>query len=142
MEKEKVFLDSNIVFSLVYTEDPFKKINLFFLLQKEKLINLYISKFVVKEVYTNVQKKIKNKLHRFETILSNLEILEDIDIFHDEIKSISLPDNDKLIFNTAVSHKMNYFITGNSKDFNMLYGKAYSDCLILKPNIFLELKNI
>lgn len=140
MEKKKVFLDSNIVFSLVYTNDPFKKINLFLFLQKENYINLYISKFVAKEVYTNIQKKIKTKLEKFESLLLEFRILEDVETFLDEIKLIKLPDNDKLILNSAISHKMDYFITGNSKDFNLLYGNYFNGCLVLKPNAFLELK--
>jgi len=136
--KKKVFLDSNILFSLTYNENPFSKLQLLFSLQKIGIIDLYISQLVAKETFHNVNKKIKHKLSKFEKLLDKFIIVDDVMLFPQYIESIKLPYNDKLILNSAVENNCDYFITGNTKDFKNLYGQEIDSCLIITPKDFFE----
>jgi hypothetical protein len=49
-----------------------------------------------------------------------------------------LPLNDRVIFMTALTQGMDYFITGNSRDFSKLYEQRAGALLTLKPVDFLN----
>jgi len=138
MAKKKVFLDSNILFSIIYNDSPHSQLQLFTILQKEKIIDLIISELVVKETYHNIKKKISTKISKLEETLSFFKIVEDNFNFVKEIED-SLPYNDKVILNTAIVYGSDYFITGNTKDFVKFYGNLYKNCMVLKPSDFFRL---
>ena len=95
MEKLKVFLDSNVIFSAAYSGKEKSRSYLFFELQTLNIIKIYISNLV-----------------KFESI-HNIKIKK--------------------------PEKLDFFITGNTKDFLTFYNKKLKNTLILTPKDFLEL---
>lgn len=71
-------------------------------------------------------------------LIKKSKILGDVlaDIKYELVNS--LPQNDRIILATAISNRMDYFITGNSNDFKNLYHKKIGKTLILKPIDFLS----
>lgn len=140
MEKQKVFLDSNILFSIVYTKNSRKsRFGLFIDLYNRNFFNLYISDFVKNEVTRNVEQKIPSELKNLEKVLKNFNVLKDNDEILNELSIYNLPTEDNIILNTSIKNKMDFFITGNTKDFKNLYGAKIHNCLILRPIDFFEL---
>ena len=95
MEKLKVFLDSNVVFSAAYSEKGKSRSYIFFELQNLNIIKIYISNLV-----------------KFESI-HNIKIKK--------------------------PEKLDFFITGNTKDFLTFYNKKLKNTLILTPQRFFRI---
>ena len=66
MEKLKVFLDSNIVFSAAYSEKEKSSSYLFFELQDLNIIKIYISNLVKFESVRNIKDKKTGKIRFFK----------------------------------------------------------------------------
>ena len=60
-----------------------------------------------------------------------------MDVYYEFAKT--LPENDRIILSSAVYHGMDFFITGNTKDFLTFYNKKLSNTLILTTKDFLEI---
>ena len=115
MEKLKVFLDSNVLFSTAYSGKEKSRSYLFFELQNINIIKIYISNLVKFESVHNIKIKKPEKLDFLNELLSKTDIIEDVDVYYEFAKT--LPENDRIILSSAVYHNMNFFITGNTKDF-------------------------
>jgi len=138
LEKIKVFLDTNVIFSAIYTNLQGSYPSLIIKLGIEGAFTLYISELVEIEIKKNVKRKIKEKEHLLNKTLNHFSKLSDVLIEFEEIKN--LPIADKIILSTAIYNKIDFFITGNVKDFSNLYGKSILKTKILTPKDFL-LKN-
>lgn len=136
METLRVFLDSNVLFSAAYSEKEKSRSYIFFELRDLNIIEIYISNLVKFESVHNIKIKKPEKSGFLNELLSKVNILEDIYIYYDDIKS--LPENDRIILSSAVYNDMDFFITGNTKDFLHFYNKKLSNTLILTPKSFLE----
>jgi len=132
----KIFLDSNILFSIVYS-DKNTKLSDLFLLQELKKVEIYISNLVKLETTKNVETKIPEKSDKLNDLLSKVEIFDDVLIKYSDIQN--LPINDRIILSTAIYNKIEYFITGNSNDFRELYFKNIGKTTVLKPADFYEI---
>ena len=137
MEKLKVFLDSNVVFSAAYSEKEKSRSYIFFELQNLNIIKIYISNLVKFESIHNIKIKKPEKLDFLNELLSKADIIEDVDVYYEFAKN--LPENDRIILSSAVYHDIDFFITGNTKDFLTFYNKKLKNTLILTPKDFLEL---
>jgi len=142
MEKKiKIFLDSNVLFSIAYTGKDKSRSCLIYEIQTLGMLKVYLSKLVCEEALFNIRRKKPEP--DAEELLNELvdrsEILEDIaaDLKHAEARK--LPQNDRIILSTAVYNKMDIFVTGNEKDFKNLYHKKVLSTLILRPVDFLNL---
>lgn len=49
-----------------------------------------------------------------------------------------LPENDRVILTTALYYEMDFFLTGNTRNFKDLYNRKIGKTLILKPADFLH----
>lgn len=136
MEKLKVFLDSNVLFSAAYSGKEKSRSYLFFELQDLNIIEIYISNLVRFESIHNIMIKKPEKSGFLNELLSKVIIIEDVYIYYDDIKL--LPENDRIILSSAVYHNIDFFITGNTKIFSPFYNKKLSNTLILTPKNFLE----
>lgn len=137
MEKLKVFLDSNVIFSAAYSGREKSRSYLFFELQNLNIIKIYISNLVKFESVHNIKIKKPEKLDFLNELLSKADIIEDLDVYYEFTKT--LPENDRIILSSAVYHNIDFFITGNTKDFLTFYNKKLKNTLILTPKDFLEL---
>jgi len=133
-KKIKVFLDSNVWFSALYTDLKGSYPSLILRLAQEELLELYFSTLVELELRYNVQKKIPAKEKKIDILLKGAKRLADVKF---DLKLLNkLSERDQIIISTAIYHKMDVFITGNTRDFSYLLGKKIGKTLILTPKDF------
>ncbi len=140
MEKEiKIFLDTNVLFSIAYTGKDKSRSYLIYEIQTLGMLKVYLSKLVCEEALFNIRRKKPDAEELLIELIDRSEVLMDIaaDLKHAEVRK--LPENDRIILSTAIYNKMDIFVTGNEKDFKNLYHKRVLSTLILKPVDFLNL---
>ena len=132
MEKKiKVFCDSNIIFSAIYTDFKGSYPSLIIKLAEKGFFQIYFSHLVELEVKYNITKKIPEKIHIAEKIFKKFNKLKDILLEIDILKNLS--EKDRIILSTAIYYRMDFFITGNIKDFSYLFNKKLGKTLIVTP---------
>ena len=138
MEKKlKVFLDSNVLFSAAYMGKGRSRSYLIYDLQGRGFFDIFISGLVVKEAVWNMGRKRPDRLLFLNGLIQNSTVLEDTLILSDIQTLKTLPLNDRIILTTAIYHGMDFFITGNTKDFRDFYLKKIGETLILRPVDFI-----
>jgi predicted nucleic acid-binding protein len=140
MEKKiKIFLDSNVLFSIAYTGKDKSRSYLIYEIQALGMLKVSLSKLVCEEALFNIRRKKPDAEELLNELIDRSAILEDIaaDLKHAEARK--LPQNDRIILSTAVYNKTDIFMTGNEKDFRNLYHKRVLSTLILRPVDFLNL---
>ena len=140
MEKKiKVFLDSNVLFSIAYTGKEKSRSYLIYEIQGMGIIQVCLSKLVCEETVSNIRRKKPDSESLLKELIEKSKILGDIaaDLKRAEIRQ--LPQNDRIILTTAVYHKADIFVTGNEKDFKNLYQKKVFNTIILRPIDFLNM---
>lgn len=85
----------------------------------------------------NLTIKKPESLKLFDEVLEAFHKLEDVYIPLRELENLS--EADKIILSTAIYNKIDYFITGNTRDFKTLYGKKIIDKTIVTPKEFLDI---
>jgi len=133
-KKIKVFLDSNVWFSALYTDLKGSYPSLILRLAQEELFELYFSTLVELELRYNVQKKIPAKEKKIDILLKGAKRLVDVRFDLEPLNKLS--EKDQIIISTAIYHQMDVFITGNIRDFSYLLGKKIGKTLILTPKDF------
>lgn len=136
----KVFLDSNVIFSICWSGIEFSRSGLFFKLQQQGHIQLFISRLVHDETLFNLQTKRPESIPIFQKLCNELTIMPDNVGLTANQQIMRLPVNDRVIFMTALSNDMEYFITGNIRDFSDLYQKRIATLIALTPADFLSKK--
>lgn len=134
----KVFLDSNILFSICWSGKEISRSGLFFDLQRQGHIQLFISRLVHDETSFNLQTKKPESIPLFNQLVSELTLLQDNFGLTANQLIMRLPLNDRVIFMSAMVQGMEYFITGNSRDFLALYGERIKGMMTLRPTDFLN----
>ncbi|MEJ5228120.1 PIN domain-containing protein [Thermodesulfovibrio sp.] len=132
----KAFLDSNVLLSAIISELQGSYPSLIIKLGRLNLIELFISNLVEIEVRKNLTIKKTNNLRLFDEVLENLHKLEDVYIQLRELENLSMTD--KIILSTAIYNRVDYFITGNTRDFKTLYGKKVINTTIVSPKEFFD----
>ena len=138
MEKVKVFLDSNVLFSIAYSGKETSRSYILYEIQRQGHINISISNLVREEVLFNLEEKRKEALELIRELLQTTVVLPDISLDLAAAGISRLPENDRLILGTAVFHEMDYFLTGNIRDFKSYYRNIISRTTILSPRDFLN----
>lgn len=134
----KVFLDSNILFSICWSGKETSRSGLFFELQRQGALQLFISRLVRDETSFNLQTKRPETIALFNELVAELTVIPDNFGLTAHENILRLPLNDRVIFISALSQGMEYFITGNSRDFAELYRERIGAMLTLKPMDFLH----
>jgi len=134
----RVFLDSNVLFSIAYTGKDRSRSYLIYEIQALGLLTVCLSNLVCKEAFLNIRRKRPEEEQLLAELLDRSQVLEDmaVDLGNAEIRR--LPQSDRIILSTAVYHKVDFFLTGNEKDFKGLYRRRVLGTLILKPGDFLQ----
>jgi predicted nucleic acid-binding protein len=140
MEKVKVFLDSNVLFSIAYSGKETSRSYVLYELQRQGHVSLNISNLVREEVLFNLQEKREEALELVRELLQTTVVLPDISLDLAAAGVSQLPENDRLILGTAVFHERDYFLTGNIRDFKRYYRNRISRTMILSPRDFLNRK--
>lgn len=133
----KVFIDSNVFIAAIISELQGSYPSLIIKLGKLNLIELFISNLVEIEVRKNLTIKKPESLKLFDAVLKDFHKLEDVYIPLRELKNLS--EADKIILSTAIYNKIDYFITGNKRDFKTLYGKKIINTTIVTPKEFFDI---
>ncbi|MEK7091248.1 MAG: putative toxin-antitoxin system toxin component, PIN family [Patescibacteria group bacterium] len=111
----KVFLDTNIWFSAFYGSDNCRKI---IELHAQKKIEVVVSRLVVRELTQNLGSKYPKGLKLVADFFSKFPPEMEDDCFEIDRKLKNLADlKDLPILLSAYSAKVEYFVTGNIKDF-------------------------
>ena len=138
-KKIKVFCDSNIFFSAIYTDFKNSYPSLIIELAENNFFDIYFSNLVELEVKYNIEKKIPQKIDVSNKLFRKFIRVEDVII---ELEILNkLPEKDRIILSTAIYYRMNFFITGNVKDFSYLLNKKIGETLVLSPKEFCYKEN-
>lgn len=138
MEEVTVFLDSNVLFSVAWTGREKSRSAILFELQSLGFIRLFISRLVLEETMSNLREKRPEAIPFFEELSGEVEVVPDLVVEGEDRRLKELPENDRVILSTAVAHGMDFFLTGNTKDFRGLYRRRIGRTLILPPREFLN----
>ncbi len=138
MEEVKVFLDSNVVFSICWSGKEKSRAYLLYELQMMAFFGIYVSQLVHDEARFNLATKKPDALPFFEELMRDTRLVPDAVLSAEGDEVLSLPDNDRIIFSSAVFHEMDFFLTGNSRDYARLYNKKISRTMVLAPAVFLN----
>ncbi|HLB01199.1 MAG TPA: PIN domain-containing protein [Bacteroidota bacterium] len=138
MEKVTVFLDSNVLFSVAWTGREKSRSAILFELQSLGFIRLFISRLVLEETKSNLREKRPEDIPFFEELSGDVEVVPDLAVEGEDRRVKELPENDRVILSTAVAHGMDFFLTGNTRDFRDLYRRRIGRTLILTPREFLN----
>jgi predicted nucleic acid-binding protein len=139
-EVKRIFLDANVIFSIAYSGPERSRSYLLIELKKARIIELLTSIIALEEVSRNLEVKKPSSLTTLKDIVKHIRVLEDV--VPEEIKCEdinSLPPDDRIIFASAVAHRSDYFLTGNTRDFSHMIGKVVCGVKIMKPADFLHL---
>jgi len=138
MEKVTVFLGSNVLFSVAWTGREKSRSAILFELQSLGFIRLFISRLVLEETMSNLRGKRPEAIPFFEELSGEVEVVPDLVVEGEDRRLKELPENDRMILSTAVAHGMDFFLTGNTRDFRGLYRRRIGRTLILTPREFLN----
>ena len=138
MGKVTVFLDSNVLFSVAWTGREKSRSAILFELQSLGFIRLFISRLVLEETMSNLRGKRPEAIPFFEELSGEVEVVPDLVVEGGDRRLKELPENDRVILSTAVAHGMDFFLTGNTRDFRGLYHRRIGRTLILTPREFLN----
>lgn len=138
MEKVTVFLDSNVLFSVAWTGREKSRSAILFELQSLGFVRLFISRLVLEETMSNLRGKRPEAIPFFEELSGEVEVVPDLVVEGEDRRLKELPENDRVILSTAVAQGMDFFLTGNIRDFRDLYRSRIGQTLILTPREFLN----
>jgi predicted nucleic acid-binding protein len=126
----KVFLDANILFSAAAPQSSVAK-----------LINLVqehgqcvTSPYAVEEARKNLKLKQFGSLEIFELLLTTVTVSNKL--FLDlpvTIKSKDIP-----ILGSAIAQQCTYLLTGDKRDFGLLFGKTVVGVMVVSPKLLAE----
>lgn len=140
MEKQiKVFLDSNVLFSIAYTGKDRSRSYLIYEIQELGMFKVYVSNLVCQEALFNVRRKRPEAEQLLNELIRKSKVLGDVAVDLKRAEIRELPQNDQIILSTAVYHNTDFFVTGNVKDFKKLYHKRVLGTLILRPVDFVNM---
>jgi predicted nucleic acid-binding protein len=138
MEKVTVFLDSNVLFSVAWTGREKSRSAILFELQSLGFVRLFISRLALEETMSNLRGKRPEAIPFFEELSGEVEVVPDLVVEGEDRRLKELPENDRVILSTAVAHGMDFFLTGNTRDFRGLYRRRIGRTMILTPREFLN----
>ena len=103
------------------------------------MFKVYVANLVCQEALFNIRRKRPEAEQLLNELIHKSKVLGDVvaDLIRAEIRE--LPQNDQIILSTAVFHKVDFFVTGNEKDFKNLYHKRVFGTLILRQVDFLNM---
>ena len=133
MEKQiKVFLDSNVLFSIAYTGKDRSRSYLIYEIQELGMFKVYVSNLVCQEALFNIRRKRPEAEQLLNELIRKSKVSGDVAVDLKRAEIRELPQNDQIILSTAVYHNTDFFVTGNVKDFKKLYHKKVLGTLILR----------
>jgi len=136
MEKLKIFLDSNVFISGLYSEKGGPGIILDHFIAGK--IGIIISQRVLNEVIEVLQEKLRKMLPFLQEFLLSYppEIIKDAKLENIKKWSGLVNEDDAMILESAISCEPDYFITGDKHFFSSPLIEKRSGLKILRPESF------
>ena len=133
MEKLKIFLDSNVLISGLYSEKGGPGMILDYFIAGK--ISIIISQKVLNEVIEVLSEKLQKMLHFLQEFLLSYppEIIKDAKPENIKKWSGLVNEDDAMILESAMSCQPDYFITGDKHFFNSPLIEKRSGLKILRP---------
>lgn len=127
----RVFLDSNVWFSAFYGSKNCEKLIQAY---KDGRINVAISHQVIEETVRNLKEKLPHLLTLFKEWISSYppEVVIDPKLIDPKIKNL-VAEEDQPIFCSTILAGVDYFVTGNIKDFSIKKLEKITGIKILTP---------
>lgn len=120
----KVFLDTNIVLDIFHRDRPFYKeaVQLFYYLDENKFTAFYSESVLTTMAYVMRKKMTPGEINKAITNLNKrINFLPCYSSLPDKSLLKNPPDfEDALLYEIALHHQMDYFITSNTKDFKTI----------------------
>lgn len=133
-----VFLDSNVIFSICWSGVEKSRSWMLYELQRDGVFSLFVSQLVHDEALHNLKIRRTAGIKLFNELMRETTLLPDIAPTVRNADIDALPEKDGVILATAISSNMNFFLTGNTRDFRQLYHKKISGTMVLTPADFLN----
>lgn len=126
-----VFIDTNVWFSAFWGSKNCEKL---IRAHVEGLIIAVVSQQVLEESIRNIKQKIPQVLSVWQELIASYppKLIADPESVDSGIKKL-VKAEDQLIFTAAIRGKVNYFVTGNLKDFQAVKLERASGIKILNP---------
>lgn len=139
MEKLKIFLDSNVLISGLYSEKGGPDIILDHFIAGK--ISIIISQKVLNEVIEVLSEKLQKMLPFLQEFLLSYppEIIKDAKPENIKKWSGLVNEDDAMILESAMSCQPDYFITGDKHFFSGSLIEKRSDLKILRPKSFVDI---
>jgi len=130
--RQEVFVDTNVLFSAFYGSANAEAITHAHLAGKTKLI---ISQKVLEELVRNVQNKEPQAMILLRNFLQNSppKIIKNPIKIDSKVEKFVHPKDQK-IFQSAVNAKVKFFITGNTKHYNVKHLQKSYKIQVLTPS--------
>jgi predicted nucleic acid-binding protein len=138
MEPLTLFLDSNVMFSIAWSGAETSRAYILFELQQKSILRLFISPLVMEETLSNIKSKKPAAMPFLRELIKNTTLVPDAVSSVTDERVYALPDNDRILLQTAIAHGISWFITGNTRDFKSLYGSRIEKTTIARPRNFLD----
>lgn len=143
MEKRpvKVFLDSNVIISGIFSDKGSPRIILDILCLGLPFIVASTGRYNIIEIERNLKRKMPKAIPIYQRYLPelNLEIIplpskEEIEEYYGYTSEKDVP-----VFVSAIKGKADFFVTGDKKDFSKLKKQRHLKFKILNPSEFLDI---
>lgn len=136
----KVFIDTNVWFSAIYGSS---KAECLILAHIDKKIQAYTSYEVIREFIQNFEKKLPRGINVFVDLIDKKEpVIINTPSEVSETVATNVHAEDQIIFQAAVNAKVDYFVTGNLKDFDAAPLKKNYGILVCSPAQLVEELNL
>jgi uncharacterized protein len=128
----KLFLDANVIFTAAYSAQGLSRA--IFRLAAAGRCSLSTSAFAHEEAIRNIQKKAPEKLAELTTLMQQVDILpEPHPQWVNRVTRLPLAAKDAPVLAAALQGKVDFFVTGDRRDFGHLFGKVSEGVKILTP---------
>jgi len=130
MTVDRIFLDANILFSVVYGSPG---LNRLWELASQKRCLLFASQFVIEEANRNLFHP--EQIRRLDDFLSEVHMVPEVDLTLP--CPIQLPEKDRPVLLAAISVQANYLLTGDVTHFGKYFGQTVNGVAICRPRDYL-----
>ncbi len=139
-KKCKVFLDSNVILSGLFSDKGAPRIILDLLTLKLPMLTGSTGRYNLLEVERNLKKKMPQALPLYHKYLPKLSLEVVALPSQEQIKSMTgaIAEKDVPVLVSAIACRADYLITGDKKDFDRLKGTQTHNLTIVSPAEFIE----
>lgn len=130
---DRVFLDSNILFSAAYRADS--DLRQLWNLASTELLSC---PFAAQEALTNLSSTRPGQLADLSALMTSVRLVPDPPAGATLPAGVVLPDKDKPILLAAIAGQATHFLTGDVRHFGPYFGQTIAGVLVLRPAAFIR----